>query len=190
MTVQLHHGIRLLSGALFRYDAPHENAVRIEDIAAALAKVCRFAGHIPHFYSVAQHAVNASLLVEPEYAFTALMHDTAEAFTNDLPTPLKAAVPMFREIEEKIEAAMALRFGFDFPLPSEVRLADLQMLALEKTFIKRDFSHWSVLDGVDFMHLADGVLDPYEPGRLWLGSLAPEDAETIFLERYRELRPQ
>jgi len=61
MTVELGHGIRLLSGVLFDYGAPEKCEVKIEDIAAALSKVCRFAGHIHRFYSVAQHAVNVSL---------------------------------------------------------------------------------------------------------------------------------
>jgi 5'-deoxynucleotidase YfbR-like HD superfamily hydrolase len=119
--VVLSDGIRLLSGALFDYNAPRASEVLISDIAASLSKVCRFAGHIHQFYSVAQHAVNTRLIVAPEYAFTALMHDTAEAFTNDLPTPLKFAVPIFKELEVRIESAMAERFGFTYPLPDAVK---------------------------------------------------------------------
>lgn len=181
MTVELGHGIRLLSGTLFDYSAPHEADVKIEDIAAALSKVCRFAGHIPYFYSVAQHAVNTSYIVDPEHAFTALMHDTAEAFTNDLPTPLKHAIPAVKELEVKIEAAMAARFGFQYPLPWAVKLADLQMLGLEKVHIKQDFSHWSILDGIEFEHLRD---------KCWLWAWPAHSAEEAFLERYEELRPR
>lgn len=178
--IELSHGIRLLSGTLFDYNAPEKSDVQITDIAAPLSKICRFAGHIHGFYSVAQHAVNTSRIVPPEYAFTALMHDTAEAFTNDLPTPLKAAIPAFKALEERIEGAMAERFGFQYPLPPEVKYADLQMLAIEKHIIKRDYSHWSVLDGVDWEHLAM---------RVDLGPMLPTEAYTAFLERYYELKP-
>jgi hypothetical protein len=102
--VALGDGIRLLSGCLFDYNDPRSSPVEIGDIAAALSKVCRFAGHIHQFYSVAQHVVNASRIVPAEHAFTALMHDTAEAFTNDLPTPLKFAIPVFKELEVSIES--------------------------------------------------------------------------------------
>lgn len=136
MTIQLDAGIRLLSGTMFSYNDPVASDVKIDDIAAALSKICRFAGHLPYFYSVAQHAVNASYIVEPEFAFTALMHDTAEAFTNDLPTPLKHAVPIFKDLEVKIESAMSKLFGFQYPLPWAVKLADLQMLQLEKLHVK------------------------------------------------------
>lgn len=176
--VELSHGIRLLSGAMFDYNNPGASEVGISDLAAPLSKICRFSGHIHGFYSVAQHLVNTSRIVPEEHALTALLHDTAEAFTNDLPTPLKTAVPVFKDLEHSIESAMAARFGFEHPLPDEVKLADLQMLALEKHHLKRDYSTWSVLDGVEWEHLFDRVdLKPWSPGR----------AEARFLERYREL---
>jgi hypothetical protein len=176
--VALGDGIRLLSGCLFDYNRPDDSDVTIEDIAAALSKVCRFAGHVHQFYSVAQHAINASRIVTPEYAFTALMHDTAEAFTNDLPTPLKYAIPVFKTLEVRIEGAMAARFGFEYPLPDPVKLADLQMLAIEKHYLKRDESAWSVLEGVEYEHLKPLVdLSPMTASR----------AERLFLERYYDL---
>ena len=177
-TVQLDQGIRLLSGVLFDYNNPAACEVSIYDIAAALSKVCRFAGHLHQFYSVAQHAVNTSLIVMPHFAFDALMHDTAEAFTYDIPTPLKYAVPMFKDLEVSIETAMAERFGFQYPLPEAVKVADLQMLAIEKVALKRDYSDWQVLHGVDVSkvtHLVD--LSPW----------TPEKAEKVFRDRYFEL---
>ena len=177
-TIELSHGISLSSGAIFNYNKPEDSNVTIIDIANALGNICRFAGHLPYFYSVAQHAVNVSYLVPPAFALTALMHDTAEAFTNDLPTPLKHAIPVFKELEERIEAAMATRFGFTYPLPPEVKLADLQMLGLEKTYIKGDTNHWPVLDGVEYAHLRDKVdLAPWSPA----------DAGWRFAARYDEL---
>lgn len=179
MTVELGDGIRLLSGALFDYSRPHESNVLIDDIAAALSKVCRFAGHIHQFYSVAQHAVNTSLIVAEDHAFDALMHDTAEAFTNDIPTPLKYAVPMFKELETQIESAMAQRFGFAYPLPDAVKLADAQMLSIEKTCLKRDYSEWGVLAGIETAHVEHLVdLSPW----------TPDEAHERFLLRYEELR--
>jgi hypothetical protein len=176
--VQLGDGIRLLSGALFDYNNPSASKVSIRDIAAALSKVCRFAGHIHQFYSVAQHALNTSRIVAAEHAFDALMHDTAEAFTNDLPTPLKFAVPIFKELEVRIESAMAERFGFTYPLPDAVKLADSQMLAIEKVRLKRDMSAWTVLEGIETAHI-EHLVDT--------APMAPARAERLFLERFEEL---
>jgi hypothetical protein len=181
MTVQLNNGIRLLSGAMFDYNNPETSDVKIEDIAAALSKVCRFSGHIHRFYSVAQHSINASRIVPHQFAFDALMHDTSEAFTNDIPTPLKYAVPMFKDLETKIETAMAKKFGFTFPLADEVKLADSQMLMIEKLELKKDYSEWAVLDGIEIEEVC--LLVDLSP---W----SPEEAERRFLERYEELRPK
>jgi len=154
--IELNEGISLLSGAMFDYNNPDKSEVTIEDIATALSNVCRFSGHVHYFYSVAQHAVNASYIVDPVLAFDALMHDTAEAFTNDLPTPLKAAFPVFKELEVKIESAMAKRFGFAYPLPPAIKFADLQMLKMEKERIKRDHDHWACLEGIDTASGSEG----------------------------------
>ncbi len=176
-TIQLTEGIRLYSGAMFNYNAPEESDVTIDDIAHALSHVCRFAGHIRHFYSVAQHAVNVSYLVPQEHALAGLLHDTSEAFTNDLPTPLKIAFPIFKELEVKIEAAMATKFGFRFPLPESVKYADLQMLLIEKEDLKGDHSDWAVLTGVERPRSK----------LLWMQETPPAEAKVRFMNRYKEL---
>src|SRR3546814_1473178 len=89
MAIQLSEGIGLLSGGMFDYSNPGKSSINIEDIARPLANNCRFAGHLPWHYSIAQHCVNVSRLVPDDLAFTGLMHDTSEAFTNDITTPLK-----------------------------------------------------------------------------------------------------
>jgi hypothetical protein len=176
--VQMGDGIRLLSGAMFDYGDPDSCPVHIDDIAFALSNVCRFSGHLPRFYSVAQHAVNVSRIVAKGHEYDGLMHDTAEAFTNDIPTPLKFALPIFKELETRIEASMSRRFGFRFPLSPEVKLADAQMLQLEKTHIKQDDSEWACLEGVGSDHLLSKVI---------LESLPPEEARELFLDRFYTL---
>jgi len=108
------------------------------------------------------------------------MHDTAEAFTNDLPTPLKWALPVFKELEVRIETAMSARFSFTYPLSDEVKLVDLQMLRMEKEWVKRDYSHWQMLEGVDVDHLWHKVD---------LAPMSPPEARDLFLQRFRELSP-
>lgn len=179
MTITLNNGIALLSGAYFDYNNPEDSEVTIDDVATALANVCRFAGHVHYFYSVAQHVVNCSYIVPPQDAFNALMHDTAEAFTNDLPTPLKTALPVFKDLEISIETVMSKRFGFEYPLPASVKVADLQMLKIEKEKVKKDFSHWDILDGVE----TDDLLSYVD-----VRPMTPHRAKNTFLARYYELR--
>lgn len=170
--------IGLLSGAQFNYNRPEESDVTLDDLASALSNICRFSGHLPCFYSVAQHLVNTLKIVDPEFAFDALMHDTAEAFTNDLPTPLKWALPIFKELEIKIEGAMAEKFGFNYPYPPQVKQADTEMLILEKLYVKKDDRVWPQYEGIVVDHLIDKVdLKAWQPQR----------AKREFLERYEEL---
>jgi uncharacterized protein len=172
------HWIGLLSGAQFNYNKPEESDVTLDDLASALSNICRFSGHLPCFYSVAQHLVNTSRIVPNEFAFDALMHDTAEAFTNDLPTPLKWALPIFKDLEVKIESAMAKKFRFNFPYPKEVKEADTNMLILEKLYVKLDDRVWPNYEGIVVDHLLPLVdLKPWQPQR----------AKREFLKRYEEL---
>lgn len=173
--------ISLLSGGHFNYNKPEESDVTLYDIAAALSNVCRFSGHLPRFYSVAQHLVNASYIVSEENAFTALMHDTAEAFTNDLPTPLKWALPIFKELEVKIEGAMGKKFGFEFPYPPEVKEADTIMLMLEKYYVKDCDDPWPMYE----KYTREYVKTYYD--RVDLTSWRPSIARNKFLARYEEL---
>lgn len=174
--------ISLLSGGQFNYNKPEESDVTIEDIASALSNVCRFSGHLPRFYSVAQHLVNTSRIVPTNLAYTGLMHDTAEAFTNDLPTPLKWYLPIFKELETNIESAMGDRFGFEYPYPSEIKHADTIMLILEKLYVKEDHSIWPLYE--DWTHER---VEPYL-GLVDLDSWQPRRAKREFLERFWELK--
>lgn len=173
--------ISLLSGARFNYNKPEESDVTIDDIASALSNVCRFSGHLPRFYSVAQHLVNTSRIVSPENAFTALMHDTAEAFTNDLPTPLKWTLPIFKELETKIESAMGQKFGFEFPYPPEIKEADTLMLMLEKYYVKECNDEWP-----NYEQYTREYVEPYRQ-MVDLDSWQPRRAKREFLERFMEL---
>jgi len=66
--------IQTASGKHFDYLNASTDDVAIEDIATALSNICRFAGHLPEFYSVAQHSVLCSQIVPHEFAFEALLH--------------------------------------------------------------------------------------------------------------------
>ena len=74
--------IKTFSGKHFYYDKINKDDIDINDIAVSLSNICRFAGHLSHFYSVAQHAVLCSQLVPQEFAFEALMHDATEVLYN------------------------------------------------------------------------------------------------------------
>jgi len=121
------------SGVQFWPLAPRPEDIRIEDIAHALARQCRFAGHLDDHYSVAQHSVLVSLACEPADALWGLLHDATEAYLVDVPAPVKRSPEMagYRAIESRLEAVIAERFGLACPMPESVKRADVVLLATE-----------------------------------------------------------
>lgn len=82
------------SGTKFDLLNPTAAMVRVSDIVHALSLVCRFTGHCAFHYSVAQHSLLVASILErnghsPEEQLYGLVHDTSEAYVNDLTRPLK-----------------------------------------------------------------------------------------------------
>lgn len=120
------------TGRYFSFVNPDPNSICIEDIATGLSRICRFTGHTRSFYSVAQHSVLVSHLVPSEHALAGLLHDASEAYLGDVSSPLKQLLPEYRELERKVEQAIATRFGLTLPLHPSVKKVDLQMLVTER----------------------------------------------------------
>jgi hypothetical protein len=151
------------------------------DIARALANQCRFGGHCHVFYSVAQHCVIVSRVVEDrggdvEDVFAALMHDASEAYLGDMPHPLKhrsALGAAFRDAEHALEAAIRDRFRIKADVP-EVKRVDRALLATERRAFSAEAWHWPELENV-------------EPLDLELVAWSPDKAAEEFARRYAEL---
>jgi uncharacterized protein len=166
--------IQTYTGGVFWPLDPRPEEVRIEDIAGALAKTCRYNGHTLLFYSVAEHCVLLSRAVEPQYAAWALLHDAAEAYLSDVPSPVKRFLPGFREFEDRIMDAVTTRFQLPPHKPIAVRQADFAILNDEKNALMAREPHpWRRLPeralGVNIL------------------ALPPTEAEVAFLDRAREV---
>lgn len=168
--------IQTMSGKHFDYLNAQTDDVDIEDIATALSNICLFAGHLPEFYSVAQHSVLCSQIVPPEYAFEALMHDAAEAYCQDIAAPLKRLLPDYRRIESLIDDLIRSKFGLPLHQSALVKYADLTMLATERRDLELDDgTPWLILEGVPASDLIQVV--PLRPGQ----------AYGLFMNRFNEL---
>lgn len=123
--------IRTYSGLYMNVFEPTIDMISIEDIAHALSHQCRFGGHLPKFYSVAQHSWICEILIEPEYKLDALLHDASEAYLLDIPRPIKQRLSNYKEIEDGLMKLIAQKFGFTYPLHKRVKEIDEQVLQLE-----------------------------------------------------------
>ena len=123
--------IRTFTGIYMNVFEPTPEMICIEDIAHALSQICRFGGHLPVFYSVAEHSWYCSQLVKPEHQLAALMHDASEAYLLDIPRPIKNQLTNYKEIEHKLMLLIAEKFGFEYPMHNDVKMADETALVVE-----------------------------------------------------------
>lgn len=124
--------ICMRDGSKFYLEKPTLKSIRLNDIAHALAMLCRYTGHVPEFYSVAQHAVLVSLL--SKYPLAALHHDSSETFTGDCNKPLKRMLgEEYSNIEHGIMLQIAKKFGFiwDKEVHDEIKYWDVVVLGAE-----------------------------------------------------------
>lgn len=163
------------SGKHFDFADPQPAQIDIVDIAHALSHECRYAGHTRSFYSVAQHSVLVSRIVPAEHALEALLHDAAEAYCKDIPTPLKALLPDYNGIELSVELAIRRTFGLPIAMQPCVKHADRILLATERRdLMPADDTPWPILSGIE------PLPQPIEP-------LGPFDAHKLFMSRWAEL---
>jgi len=133
---------------------PRPADVDIQDIAHALSNQCRFSGHTKRHYSVAEHSIRVSELLEewgctPEAQLWGLLHDASEAYLVDLPTPLKRdpRFAFYLEAESRLQATICNAFGLPIEEPAEVRAADGVMLATEaRDLMAYRPGHWTKLE--------------------------------------------
>ena len=169
--------IQTANGHLFDVLAPDPAKIDITDIAHALSNICRYTGHTGVFYSVAQNSVLASLhITDAKFALAALMHDASEAYLGDVSRPLKKVLgKTYTDIEDRLEAVIARKYGYEYPYPDCVKEIDNALLETE-------FKH--VMGGKQFDLDLGRMLDI--PMRPW----APDRAERNFLERFDQLYGQ
>ena len=172
----MHPSILVGENNYFNFLAPDESIISIGMIARALSRICRFGGHTKQFYSVAQHCVLASHLVEPQHALAALLHDAAEAFVGDMPSPLKRLCPEYRAIEKRVHQSIFTKFGLPAELHPQIKWADLVLLKTEQRDLMPPHDDaWPITLGVPAMRKR---IAPWENYRV---------AEKAFMYRFDEL---
>lgn len=124
--------IRTISGIYVDVFDPNPEMFNIEDIAHALSNLCRWGGHVPRFYSVAQHSVFCARMARYTSDMKqALLHDATEAYLVDLPRPIKREIKQYQEIEENLMKVIMKAFNLNYPLAKEVKEIDDQVLNFE-----------------------------------------------------------
>ena len=181
MFIQTHTGRRVCPLEIRAGD------VCLDDVAHALAYSSRYNGHGREFYSIAQHSVLVSQLLEKQGQSRrtqawGLMHDAAEAYLGDVVTPLKGSLAVayagefhtFAELEAKALETIGHAFGLVWPVPAVVKAADREVLACEAPVLLGDTTGWSL---------------DFEPGAVHVTPWTASYSEERFKARWFELNP-
>lgn len=134
----INNTIKVAAGHYVDLANPNPKSIDIRSIAAALSKICRFGGHCPRFYSVAEHCVHATIMAAKESTdrnalLAVFLHDAAEAYVGDMVKPLKMTMPQYSDAEQRIESAIEVAFAVDFHQHKDtIKRFDRAMLKAEK----------------------------------------------------------
>lgn len=142
------------------YDIDPMN-VRALDVASALSNICRFAGNVRRFYSVAEHCVLVATILRarnapPRVQLAGLLHDAFEYVTGDITSPTKRGLLVY-----------------DAELDQHVTFAEVEADGLER-----------IMDG-----LAPGLTKVLSEDDWALIHTSDEDAFEIECEAVRTIRP-
>jgi hypothetical protein len=166
---------------------PDPEEIVIEDIANSLGMLCRYNGHVPRFYSVAEHCVlmaNYAFEVERStmFSFAVLMDDAPEAYIGDMTRPMKQRLPEYRTIDDRFGEVIRRKFGIDSSMFHEdmLREYDSRMLRTEMDAM--------LGAGLVRDHFPQIAAKKPLPG-VRLQHWAPEEATYQFMDAFHRFKP-
>lgn len=170
--------IETQSGTKFHFMDPQPDEILLTDIAYSLARTPRWGAHSDPIISVAEHSINVSqMLMRCGYSYEVqlqgLLHDAAEAYLGDIPTPIKRMLPDFKALELIVEAAIFEKLEVPFPLPAIVKTMDTEAYRWE---------YRDLMSGGSMCNPPNGTRSPLKPCE------SPEVIELYFLSLFAELK--
>lgn len=130
--------IQTATGRQLDYVNPEIDSISRIDIAMALDRMPRFHGNLNVDYTVADHCLNLAEIMPPEpfFKLQALLHDAAEAYTMDIPAPLKKLLgDKLMRIERTLECAIFKHFEVDYPLCDKIKEYDAALCRAEACYL-------------------------------------------------------
>ena len=132
--------ILTVSGKHFDPVEPDESLLDITDIAHALSMLCRANGHFSRFYSVAQHSSACAREAEArgysrELILGCLLHDASEAYLSDVTRPVKADLPWYLQVEDRLQSIIWKHYlGRDLTADERKKVFEIDDLRLSMEF--------------------------------------------------------
>ena len=184
---------RMLSGRRLDLLDPTPMDIEVEDIAHGLAFVARWNGQTQGDfpYSVAEHSLLVEALLgrispelETKWRLAALLHDAPEYVIGDMISPVKDAVgPGYGDLDDRLAAAIHLRFGLPAVLPATVKKKIKQADRVSAWLEAVQIAGFSVSEANKLF----GVPDPTAIDGLTVMLRPPADVRADFTARHAAL---
>jgi uncharacterized protein len=182
---------RMLSGRRLDLLDPSPLDIEIGDIAHGLARVARWNGQTfgEHGFSVAQHslvveeiAAHIEPALEPRWRLTALLHDAPEYVIGDMISPFKAALGLnYKSFEDRLEAAIHLRFGLPARPPASIKALIKQADQASAFFEATQLAGFTTTEALGFFGR------PPKGYHLDIRPLAASEAQAQYVDRFHLL---
>lgn len=137
-------GLYTYTGQLFYPLDPRVEEVRLLDVVQGLTLKCRWSSQCKKFYSVAEHSIrvaNVARVLAAEDGVEGdeltkiyqhgILHDAHEAYIVDMPSPIKAHIPGWKDMEKSIQKVIMEFFDLEGDGQPWVKRADSILLAIE-----------------------------------------------------------
>ena len=184
---------RMLSGRRLDLLDPTPVDIEIEDIAHGLAFVARWNGQTrgDFPYSVAEHSILVEELFSrmnpkapAKWQLAALLHDAPEYVIGDMISPVKAAVgPGYGELDDRLMAAIHLRFGLPHKVPANIKKAIKKADKVSAWLEATQIAGFSMAEADKFFgHPDEGLIEG-----LTIAPRPPVDVRHDFVARHNAL---
>jgi hypothetical protein len=118
------------------------------------------------------HSCLVSDILPQDLKLCGLLHDASEAYCNDLAAPLKAVLPQYVELENRVQRLIARKWRLPYPFPAAVKTADMTLLVSEIR---------------DLVPKGQWREYPYTPLDYRIRPWTPERTRREFMRRFRRL---
>lgn len=187
------HWKEIIGGHRYVFGTDNDIPLTVKQIAQALAQINRFGGHARCVYTVAQHSVFCSQMLDfdPHLAMAALLHDAPEMIIGDIVSPMKWQfgkrwmAPVQAE-EQRAMRTIVRALGvpqferFDDFTKAAVKRADLVAVVTEKRDLmsKAKAVRWETPEYQGWPPAHPQKVEP----------VGPADAAALFVQRFKVLK--
>lgn len=129
------------------FDLKNED-VDMETIILGSCRINRFLGQTKYPYPVASHLIGGWMYLDDIKASLALkkqwlIHEAFESYSGvDLPSPLKAMLPDYKEAEKRALKTIAEAFGIDPIESDEIKALDRAIMVAEALVLMPNQAYW------------------------------------------------